>query len=130
MVNFWATWCGPCREEMPLLSQAAAEWKQKGIVFLSVSLDETSGKASIPGFLSKYGIHLPVWTGGSVDDLEKYRLGNGIPDTMFVDEQGTIVFRVLGEIRRAELDERLHWLTSGRQSPGPAAVISHMPVTK
>jgi hypothetical protein len=53
-------------------------------------------------------------------------MGQGVPDTAFLDEGGVVVARVLGEIHRGEIDERLAWLTGDRKSPPPAALINHL----
>jgi thiol-disulfide isomerase/thioredoxin len=127
VLNFWATWCGPCRDEMPMIGDAERAWKRKGVVFIEVSLDEKGTRGNIPGFMQRVHSDLPVWVGASPDDLQKLKLGDGVPDTAFVDEHGVIVSRVLGEIRRSELEERLTWLTGGRSGPRPEAVVNHMP---
>ena len=126
VLNFWATWCGPCREEIPMLVEAEKEWAAKGVTFIAVSLDDSKTKANIPTFVAQYHLDFPVWTGASADDLDKLRLGQGVPDTVFVDESGVIVARVLGEIRRSELDERLAWLTGDRKLPRPKELVNHM----
>lgn len=126
LLNFWATWCGPCREEMPMLVEAEKTWAQKGVIFIGVSLDDSKTEANIPAFIERYHVTFPVWTGASSDELDKLRLGQGAPDTAFLDEDGFIVARVLGEIRRKELDERLDWLTGDRKSAPPVALINHM----
>ena len=126
VLNFWATWCGPCREEMPMMVEAEKTWGPKGIVFIAASLDDNKTKKDIPAFLERYHVGFPVWTGASSDELDKLRLGNGVPDTAFLDKDGMIVARVLGEIRRNELDERLNWLTGDRQSAAPTALVDHM----
>jgi thiol-disulfide isomerase/thioredoxin len=126
VLNFWATWCGPCREELPMLVAAEKAWSRTGAIFIAVSLDDNKTKANIPAFVAQYHLGFPVWTGASTDELDTFHLGQGVPDTVFIDESGTIVARVLGEIRRDELDERLAWLTGGRKSPRPAALINHM----
>jgi len=126
VLNFWATSCGPCREEMPMLVEAAKTWAAKGVTFIAVSLDDDKTKNEIAAFIDRYHVEFPVWTGASSDDLDKLRMGEGIPDTAFLDENGIVFSRVLGEIRRPELDERLAWLTGDRKSAPPSALVRHM----
>jgi thiol-disulfide isomerase/thioredoxin len=126
VLNFWATSCGPCREEMPMLVDAAKTWAAKGVTFIAVSLDDDKTKKDIAAFIERYHVDFPVWTGASADDLDKFRMGEGIPDTAFLDENGVVFSRVLGEIHRPELDERLVWLTGDRKSAPPSALIRHM----
>ncbi len=126
VLNFWATWCGPCREEMPMIVDAEKTWTAKGITFIAVSLDDDKTRKDIPAFLSRYHVDFPVWIGASADSLDKLRMGEGVPDTAFLNDSGVVVARVLGEIRRAELDERLAWLTGDRKSPPPPPLINHL----
>jgi thiol-disulfide isomerase/thioredoxin len=125
VLNFWATWCVPCREEMPMIVEAEKTWVAKGVSFVAISLDDSKTTKNIPAFLEQYHVDFPVWTGASSDSLDKLRMGEGVPDTAFLDEAGIVVARVLGEIRRAELDERLAWLTGDRKSAPPPALINH-----
>ena len=125
VLNFWATWCGPCREEMPMIVEAGKTWAAKGVTFIAISLDDNKTSKNIPAFVEQYHVDFPIWTGASADSLDKIRMGEGVPDTAFLDEAGTVVARVLGEIRRAELDERLTWLTGDRKSAPPPALINH-----
>src|SRR5579863_5070861 len=85
VLNFWATSCGPCREEMPMLVEAAKAWAAKGVAFIAVSLDDDKTKNDIAAFIEGYHVDFPVWTGASADDLDKLRMGEGIPDTAFLD---------------------------------------------
>lgn len=125
MVNFWATWCGPCRHEMPMIVEAAKEWAPKGVVFVGASLDDKKTQKSIPEFVSEFKVDYPVWLGASAADLARLHLGGGVPDTIFLDEEGVIFSRVKGEIRRNEIDERLTWATSGKKDPAPSALVDH-----
>lgn len=125
VLNFWATWCVPCREEMPMIVEAEKTWAAKGVSFIAISLDDDKTKRNIPAFIDQYHVDFPIWTGASSDSLDKLRMGEGVPDTAFLDETGVVVARVLGEIRRAELDERLVWLTGDRKSAPPPALINH-----
>ncbi len=126
VVNMWATWCLPCREEMPMLVEAAKAWGPKGVVFIGASLDDSKTKKNIPAFLKQYEITFPVWTGAGPDDLAKLHLGEAVPDTFFVGADRLIFGRVEGEIRRAELDERLEWVTGAKTTPAPQALVVHL----
>ena len=115
MVNFWATCCAPCQE------QRCRCWLRRrrngpGRRALSaVSLEDERSVSNIQPFLSRFDVKSPVWMGANAGTLNRLRLGNGVPDTMFLDERGFVYALVLGKIQRAELDERLEWLLNGRK---------------
>ena len=126
VLNFWATWCGPCNQEMPMLVEAEKEYGPRGVVFVGASLDDEKTRANIPAFLSKYQINFPIWVGAGPDELEKLGLGVAVPDTAFIDAEGRIVARILGEIRKEEIRERLEWLTGKQTGPPPEAKVVHL----
>ena len=107
-----------------MLLEIAKTWSPRGVTFIAVSLDDEKTKKDIQSFITKYGVTFPVWIGGSADTLDKLHMGEGVPDTAFIDSTGVIRFRVLGEIRREELEERLAALTSG--AGNPAELVNHM----
>src|SRR3954452_11933161 len=111
VLNFWATWCIPCRAEMPLFVEAEKEFSEKGVVFLAVSLDDKQTRPKIPAFVEEFRIPSTIWTGGSTMDLQDLKLGEALPATAFLDAKGRIVSRVLGQITRDELRARLQSLT-------------------
>ena len=125
VLNFWATWCGPCKEEMPLMVEAAKEYEGR-VTFVGASLDDSKSRRQVPEFLSRYAISYPVWLGATGDDLARLDLGEAVPDTVFIDGEGTIVSRVLGEIRKEELKERIEWLLGSRSGPAPEAKVVHL----
>jgi thiol-disulfide isomerase/thioredoxin len=127
VLNFWATWCVPCRDEMPMFVEVEKQWTSKGIVFIAASLDDRKTGKNIPEFIQKYKIDFPVWTGTTGDDLARLKMGEAVPDTAFLDEEGVILARVQGEIKRPELLERLEWLTSDRKGPAPQALLRNLP---
>ena len=126
VLNFWATWCGPCKAEMPALVAAEKDYASRGVVFVGASLDESKTRSQIPVFLSKYEVKFPVWVGATADDLAKLEMGPAVPATAFIDAEGQILFRVWGQFRDAEVKERLEWLTGPRTGPPPSALVKHL----
>lgn len=124
LLNFWATWCGPCNEEMPLLVKIEKEYSAKGTVFIGASLDEAH-REKIAESAKRYNVPYPIWMGATADDLERFHLGQTVPATVFLSQDGAVLFRVSGEIRESELRERLDWLLSDRSSPAPASFLDH-----
>ena len=126
VLNFWATWCGPCNAEMPMLVDLEAQYAGRGIVFLGASLDDARTRQRIPGFLSEHKIGFPVWYGATADDLDQLKLGGAVPATAFLDTEGRIVARILGQARPEEVRERLDWLIADRTGPAPLAIVKHL----
>jgi thiol-disulfide isomerase/thioredoxin len=126
VLNFWATWCGPCNDEMPMLVAAEREYRTRGAAFVAASLDDSKTKPRIPEFLKKYQVEFPVWLGANGDHLAQLSMGEAVPATAFVDSDGRIVARVSGQIREAELRERIEWLLGDRSAPAPKAFVSHL----
>src|SRR5262249_4250405 len=75
VLNFWATWCGPCRKELPMLVKVAQANSNSDLVFLAVSVDDAKSRAKVPEAVSQFGITFPVWVGANGDDV--YNLSKG-----------------------------------------------------
>ncbi|MCW5873386.1 MAG: TlpA family protein disulfide reductase [Anaerolineales bacterium] len=101
LLNFWATWCGPCRQEMPTIQ---ARYNQGGFAVLAVDFAES--RQQVQGFLDEIGVELPVVldSDGSVQELYRVR---GYPSTFFIDAQGIIRFFHIGELSAANIDNYL-----------------------
>lgn len=125
VLNFWATWCSPCREELPMLNALEKQYAAQGVVFIEASLDDKKDQNKIPAFLSKAGVDFPVWIGAGADTIKKLDLGKIIPATLILDRDGKAVSRLLGEARHDELVARLDWILGGESSAPPAPVVTH-----
>ena len=106
VLNFWASWCQPCKEELPLLENA---WKQmqaqqKDIVFLGIDFQESSSDAT--SFLQLHGITYLAGldTNGSI--ASKYGV-TSLPQTIFIDRNGTVISREPQELTAQELSKNL-----------------------
>ncbi len=123
VVNFWATWCAPCREELPRLSRLSDAYAANGVVFLAVSLDEKKTGGEIGRAISQYQLHMPVWTGANADTLDQFKMGNVLPATLIVDENGIVLRRIQGEARDADIRSLLDWALGGRHGPAPELLV-------
>lgn len=119
VLSFWATWCAPCREELPRLSKLSEEFSGRNVHFVAVSIDDTKDRAKIEPYLTKQNIHLDVWVGGNADLLGRFGLGDIVPGTLILDEQGEVITRIMGEAKDDDVRSRLNWLLNGRPGPAP-----------
>jgi thiol-disulfide isomerase/thioredoxin len=120
VLNFWATWCGPCKEELPTLGQMADQYADRKVAFLLASIDEEKKLPAVRSFVADQNIVLPVWVGGSVDLLEQLSGINVVPATLIIDEKGEIVRAINGEARNEDIKEAVDWLLAGRNGPAPS----------
>jgi thiol-disulfide isomerase/thioredoxin len=126
VLNFWATWCEPCNAEMPMLVDFEKQYAPRGVVFIGASLDDAKTRDRIPAFLSEHHVGFPVWHGATADDLDELKLGGAVPATAFIDAEGRIVARILGQARLEEVKERLDWLIGDHLGAAPAALVKHL----
>ena len=109
-----------------MLVEAEKQFGARGIAFIGVSLDNSKTKQNVPEFLNKYRVSFPVWLGATGDDLTRLGMGEAVPATAFIDPEGYIVARVSGQIRAAELTERIEWLLGEHGGAPPAPFVSHV----
>ncbi len=110
VVNFWATWCAPCREEMPEFVKAQRELGGKGLQFVGIAVDQAD---KVRQFVAETGLNYPTLVGGfGAMELSK-TLGNSLmalPFTVVVDRKGAIVHTQLGILKPDKLDAILQKL--------------------
>lgn len=126
VVNFWATWCGPCQEELPRLSQIAASYSGKPVSFVFISIDDPKDRAKIPSALAKLHLDFTSWIGADTDTLDGFGLGNIVPGTIVLDETGTPVARVMGEAREDDVRKPIDWLLGNKKGDPPKALTKRL----
>lgn len=127
VLNFWATWCGPCVKEMPIFVDAAKKYAEQGLVVLAASLDAPETQQNIAPFVEKQKMTFPVLVGATVDHMTAFGMGESLPGTIFIDQQGRVVGRILGEARKKEVTERVEWMLGLRKGKKPPkALVKHL----
>jgi len=126
VLNFWATWCVPCRAEMPLLVDIKNRYAERGVVVVGLSADDETTKEQIKPFIEKLRITFPIWTGATTAHMEQFGLGQALPATAIIDEQGEIAFRIIGILERKDLTRRIEFLLTGRKGKAPETLIDSL----
>lgn len=93
-LNFWATWCPPCKEEMPSMERLYQRFKDKGLVVLAISVDAEGAQVVIP-FVKEHKLTYPIGLDPKMNVVEKYGV-RGLPASYFVDKKGNLVAMALG----------------------------------
>lgn len=104
LINFWATWCAPCRSEMPLLINAQKQYGSRGLQVIGPALDDADAVKKLAAELK---LNYPVMADYSSADTAMQALGNpegGLPYSVLIDAQGRIVRTILGSLSPKELD--------------------------
>lgn len=120
LINFWATWCEPCREEFPDLVQIDKDYKARGLEFVTVSLDDPADiKTSVAQFLRQMRAPAPAYLLNVPDPEPSIKMvdatwGGALPATFLYDAQGQIIYKHFGRVKPAELREALDKVTSDK----------------
>ncbi len=127
VVNFWATWCAPCRQELPMLSRLSLQFAEKKVRFVAISIDENPSnrkqRTRIDQFLSEEKPAMEIWLGGDLDSLARCGLGEIVPGTIILDSNGQVVSRVEGQAREEDITGAVQWIMDGENGPLPKAVV-------
>ena len=96
LVNIWATWCIPCRTEMPALQQLFKDLGPKGLRIIAVSIDDGASQKDVQSFVKDLGLTFEVLHDKS-GDIQRVYQTTGVPESFLLDKNGVIVKKVIGE---------------------------------
>ncbi len=120
LINFWAPWCTPCREELPLLRQIYPHWRERGVTFIGIAMDSAE---SVNAFLAKQPLPYPSLIAKDDTLSLTQSLGNaqqGLPMTLLLNAHDEVLWVKLGRLNAAELETILsQQATKNTLKPSP-----------
>lgn len=114
VVNFWATWCPPCREEIPMFMRAQKNWSARGVQFVGIAIDSAD---EVRPFAARLKINYPLLLAEEQGPALMAALGNNagvLPYTLVLDDRGRVLQRHGGEVSAAQLDSWLKAATAAK----------------
>ena len=107
VLNFWATFCEPCRREMPDLAAVQSDYAAMGVQVVGASADEAGDRAKVLQFIKETKVNFPVWTGATAGLMPRFGLAPALPGTVILDREGRIVSSSNAVVNAAELRKQL-----------------------
>ena len=107
VLNFWATYCVPCRKEMPDLAAVQNQYAALGVQVIGAAADKMEDMQKVRQFIKETKLNFPVWLGASADDMRKFGLGSALPGTVIIGRDGKIIATYRGIIKLADLKKQL-----------------------
>lgn len=119
VVNFWATWCPPCRREIPDLVAAQKQYHERGVIFLGIAVEDN--RELVQEFARSYNINYPLVSGKEQGIALLQKLGNqiaGLPFTLVLDAQGRIITSRRGQMSASRLEQALQAALASTEQAG------------
>jgi peroxiredoxin len=103
IINFWATWCGPCRSEVPALVKLRELYRDRGLEVIGISLDDEEDREEVTKFVKSFEVNYPIVM-GDLEALRAYGQIDSIPATFVIDRRGAIRYSHIGMITFDEIE--------------------------
>jgi len=115
VLNFWATWCKPCLEEMPSLAGLAQRYQSRGFVVVAASVDEADSRNLVESIAGRMPEGMEVWVGATLADMQRLEVGESLPVTVLLDREGRVARVHHGAIEKDSFDESIEPLLGASQ---------------
>jgi thiol-disulfide isomerase/thioredoxin len=115
VLNFWATYCVPCRKEMPDLAAIQNEYAALGVQVVGASTDAADDRAKVLEFVKETKVNFPVWMGAGVADMTRFGLGAALPGTVVIGRDGKVVKVISGVVNPADLRKQIDALLAAAE---------------
>ena len=107
ILNFWATWCTPCRKEMPDLAAIQNQYAALGVQVVGAAADGLADRQKVVTFIKETGINFPVWLGATTEEMKQFGLGPALPGTVVIGRDGKLLAIKNGVITEAYLKQQI-----------------------
>ncbi|MGI9106849.1 MAG: TlpA family protein disulfide reductase [Pyrinomonadaceae bacterium] len=107
VLNFWATYCVPCRREMPDLAAIQNEYALLGVQVVGASTDAAENRAKVLEFAKETKVNFPIWTGATAADMLRFGLGAALPGTIIIGKDGRIAKVISGIVNQVDLKKQI-----------------------
>jgi thiol-disulfide isomerase/thioredoxin len=112
VLNFWATWCGPCKKEMPDLAAIQNQYAAYGVQVIGASADTLAELKEVRQFIKTASVNFPVWLGATTEQMAQFGLGPGLPGTAIIGRDGKIVAIHRSVVTQEEIKKHLDKLVA------------------
>ena len=119
ILNFWATYCTPCRKEMPDLAAIQNEYGALGVQVIGASTDEAGDRDKVMQFAKETKVNFPIWLGASTEHMIRFGLGAALPGTVIIDRDGRVAKIISGVINYADLKKQIDGMLKGIATARP-----------
>jgi thiol-disulfide isomerase/thioredoxin len=118
ILNFWATYCIPCRKEMPDLAAIQNEYGALGVQVVGASTDEAGDRDKVMQFAKETKVNFPIWLGATTAHMISFALGAALPGTVIIDREGRVAKIISGVVNFADLKKQIDSMLASAQRSG------------
>ena len=129
ILNFWATYCIPCKGEMPDLAAIQNEYAAVSLQVIGASTDEIKDRAKVLEFAKENKINFPIWLGATTSDMIRFGLGAALPGTVIIDRGGRVAKVISGVVNQRDLKKQIEsmLLSAEREATSAQAESAKQP---